>query len=374
MKWSLRIGSIAGIGLYLHFTFLILIAWLIGTHYLAGHSLAAAAAGISFTLLLFAIIILHELGHALAAKRYGIKTKHITLLPIGGVAHLEKIPEDPLQELVVAVAGPAVNVVLGVILLFIHQMWGGGSSISTVSLTTGDLIARLFWLNLWIAGFNLLPAFPMDGGRVLRALLAMRMDRSKATDLAARIGQTMAIAFGFVGLFTHPFLLFIAFFVWIGAEGEAAHVRMKTGLADAKVRDVMARNFHTLESSETLLIAAHKMIPGFQQVFPVLENEKFVGFIGTEGIAKALAEVGPNVAIEHYVDRAIVSATPDELLSNVISRWEDAGAPALAVLVGGILVGIVTSANIGEHLVIHSALKGPHPTIAEPRLSLRRYP
>ena len=224
MSWSWRIGRIAGIEVYLHATFLLLLAWEALRHFRAHGDPAEAVGGVVFVLVLFGIVVLHELGHALAARRYGIRTRDITLLPIGGVARLERVPGDPGQELVVALAGPAVNVVLAAALYIAMALGRGPSPFGEALGVGGGFLDRLFWVNVSLALFNLLPAFPMDGGRVLRAALALRLDHVRATRVAASVGQGMAILFGILGLVYDPFLIFIALFVWLGAAEEAAKV------------------------------------------------------------------------------------------------------------------------------------------------------
>ncbi len=232
MKWSWRIGRIAGIDVYVHATFLLLLAWVAISHYLENQRLADAAYGLFFIITLFGIVVLHELGHALTARRFGIRTRDITLLPIGGLARLERMPEAPRQELLVALAGPAVNVALAGMLLAILAFTSELVALNDVKLVGGSFLANLVFVNVALAVFNMLPAFPMDGGRVLRACLAMRMDYVRATQVAANIGQALALMLGFLGLFSNnPFLVFIALFVWMGAAQEASMVQMKAALA-----------------------------------------------------------------------------------------------------------------------------------------------
>src|SRR5215831_17774166 len=247
MSWSLPIFRIAGIQLRIHITFLLLIAWLAFGYYAEGGS-AVAASRVIFVLLLFLCVVLHEFGHAFAAKAFGINTPDITLLPIGGVARLERMPEEPVQELIIAVAGPLVNVVIA-LGLFVA---GGSQVLNPSSVEGGGLVAQLLTINIMLVLFNLLPAFPMDGGRVLRALLATRLSYARATQVAATVGQAFAFIFGFIGLIWNPFLLFIALFVYIGASQEAALAQMKDVSRRFPVSSAMVREFRTLSEDAKL--------------------------------------------------------------------------------------------------------------------------
>src|SRR5688500_13917046 len=232
MKWSWRIGRVFGVDLFVHATFLLLLAWVAWWFYAKRGLVGDAVSGIVFIVLLFSIVVLHELGHVLTARRYGIQTRDITLLPIGGVARLERMPSEPYQELLVALAGPAVNVVLAVILgaavIGIHGPAAlAPAAAGEIFSVEGSMLAKLAWGNVSLAVFNMIPAFPMDGGRVLRAFLAMNMNYVRATNIAASIGQFLALLLGFAGLFNNPLLIFIALFVWMGAAQESATVQME---------------------------------------------------------------------------------------------------------------------------------------------------
>ncbi|MEI6278028.1 MAG: site-2 protease family protein [Verrucomicrobiae bacterium] len=228
MRWSYRIARVAGIDVKIHVTFLLLLAWFGWMYWQAG-GMAGAVEGVGFTLALFLCVLLHEFGHAFAARAYGIRTPDITLLPIGGVARLERMPDKPVQELVVALAGPAVNVAIALVLIFVLAAKISLSNFSGLDRVGGSLTAQLLWINIVLVAFNAIPAFPMDGGRVLRALLAMKLDHFLATTIAARVGQVLAVGFAVVGWFGSPMLLFIALFVFSGAQQELAYARFRSG-------------------------------------------------------------------------------------------------------------------------------------------------
>ena len=230
MRWSLKIAKLAGIDIFIHFTFFILLVWVAFIQWNLNGSIVAAFSGIVFILVIFACVVLHELGHALTAKKYGIKTQDIILLPIGGVARLEKMPNQPIQELWVALAGPAVNV--GIAALLAVYLWATNTFIpdNQLTISTAAFVERILGINIFLILFNMIPAFPMDGGRVLRALLATRLAYLRATRISANLGQAIALLFGIIGLFYNPILLFIAFFVWMGAAQETRMVRIKSGL------------------------------------------------------------------------------------------------------------------------------------------------
>jgi len=230
MRWSWRIGRVAGIKISVHVTFLLILLWIVVEEYSFG--VRAMAGSALYMVALFTIVVMHELGHALTARRFGIVTRDIILLPIGGVARLERMPRNPRQELLVAVAGPAVNVALALALLGIVRLTGPLPAASLYDfdalLSVRGFLYQLVFVNVVLALFNMLPAFPMDGGRVLRALLAMRMSSyARATGIAARIGRVLALALAAAGLYglRNPFWVLIALFVWMAAGTEAAAVR-----------------------------------------------------------------------------------------------------------------------------------------------------
>src|SRR5260370_20103447 len=358
MSWSWRIGRIAGIDVYMHFTFLLLLGWLVAVHYLAHGDLAEALGGLVFILTLFGIVVLHELGHALAARRYGIRTRDITLLPIGGVAGLERMPDDPRQELVVAFAGPAVNVVLAAGLYLGLALGRGLAPVGDVIQVGGSFVDQLFWVNVSLAVFNLLPAFPMDGGRVLRALLAMRLDYVRATHVAARIGQGMALVFGFLGLFGNPLLIFIALFVWLAAAQEASLVQMRSALDGIPVLRAMITDFRTLRPDDPLGRAVEYLLAGYRQDFPVVEDGRLVGVLQRDDLSAALGKYGLEAPVRDVMHGEFVTTDPREMLQTALARLQDCGCRTLPVVQGGRLLGLVTADSLADVLMVHEALRG----------------
>ena len=359
MSWSWRIGRIAGIDVYVHFTFFLLLAYFAGAFYIDSRSVAQAVIGVVFILTLFGIIVLHELGHALAARRYGIATRDITLLPIGGVARLERMPDKPSQELVVALAGPAVNVVLAA-LFYLLLTFGAGFPLTPVNEAIrigGGFLSQLVWINVVLVVFNLLPAFPMDGGRVLRALLAMRLDYVRATQIAASIGQAMAIVFVLAGLFGNPFLIFIGLFVWLGAAQEASLVQMRHALAGIPVMRAMITDFQTLRPDDRLSHAIDYVLAGFQQDFPVTENGQLVGVLAHSDLATALAQHGPEVRVNDVMRRDYITTSPRDMLEPAFARLQEGGCHTSPVVENGRLVGLLTTENVTEVLMIQEAMR-----------------
>jgi len=355
MRWSWKIARLAGVDIFVHVTFVLVIAWAAFGGYAAGGGARAAAVTVVFVLAVFAIVVVHELGHALTARRFGIRTRDITLYPIGGVARLERMPERPLHELLVGLSGPAVNVALALLLYVALALGREGSALPQFS--EGSLLERLFWVNVSLAGFNLLPAFPMDGGRVLRALLAMRMDRVRATEIAARLGQGLAVVFGALGLFFNPLLLFIALFVWMGASQEAATAQLRAALEGIPVRRAMITDVRVLSPGDSLRVAVEHVLAGFQQDFPVLEDGRIVGVLARSDLLRALARHGEDAAVESAMRRECMPVEADAPVSSVLERLQESACHTLPVTHHGSLVGVLTMDNLGELVLIEGTLK-----------------
>jgi len=358
MKWSLKLGSFAGIGVFIHWTFILLIGWILFSSLSAGQSLVQALIGLGFILALFTCVVLHEFGHALTARHYGVGTRDITLLPIGGVARLEGIPEKPMQEFWIAIAGPLVNVVIFVILFVV--LWGmdpSGALVDPRSPQAGQL-TQLMWLNLFLAGFNLLPAFPMDGGRVLRALLATRVSRRRATAVAANIGQGMAILFGIIGFMINPFLIFIAVFVFLGAQAENEAVEMQSNLAGLRVRDGMMTRFRTLSVDDPIDKAVVELLAGSQQDFPVLDGGRYHGILRRNDLIMALTDGRRGASVGEVVCCPCTPAAETDDLSATLETMGKNQWSTLPVLGEGEIIGLLTLENVGELLMIHAAQSG----------------
>jgi len=355
MKWSWNVGKIVGIDLKIHPTFVFLLIWVGFYALFSGGTIATMSMEILFILALFLSVVLHELGHALAARGFGIKTQDITLLPIGGVARLEKMPEDPKEELVVSLAGPSVNVVIAGLLFGVLLLTGTFALPLEISVLMDNFWVRLLSVNLSLMIFNLIPAFPMDGGRVLRALLALRMDYVKATGIAANIGKGFAVLMGLAGLVWNPWLMMIAFFVWSGAGAEAQTVATKADLKGLRVRDAMISQFYQVEANQPIDSVFQLAMETGQHNIPVVSNGNYLGIIRRNDLMKALEHLG-NRAPAY----AAIGIEPDGLdadldLVEVLPKF--ATNRVLPVLEGRQLIGLVTPESVQQRMWLKRKLK-----------------
>lgn len=357
MSWSFPIGVVRGTVLRVHITFLLFLLWIGGAHYAQG-GWDAALEGVVFIVLLFLCVLLHEFGHVAAARRYGVRTPDITLLPIGGVARLESIPEVPSQELVIALAGPAVNVVIAALLYLIVGFPAAGIEVQNAGV---GMLERLAAVNLFLAVFNLIPAFPMDGGRVLRALLAYRMGYARGTQAAATVGQAVAFGLGLLGLFGNPILLFIALFVYLGAASEAHAVQMRAVSRGMLVGDAMITHFESLAPTSRVADAADCLIRTTQREFPVVDGGGTLrGVLTRDAMIRALRDSGPETPVIDVMRREIPLVGERQCLEDALALMRDGTLPAVGVVdSGGRLVGLVTPENVGEMMMIRTALPNP---------------
>jgi Zn-dependent protease len=367
MRWSWRLGRIAGIGVYVHATFPLLLAWVALSQLSSGATVAGVIYALMLILVVFGIVVAHELGHALMARRFGIGTRDITLLPIGGVARLERMPREPMQELAIALAGPAVNLVLAFVCYVLLQFAGddGGTLAELtnvemrVDLRSG--LVQLLTVNLWLLMFNLLPAFPLDGGRALRALIAWKSgDFAKATIMAAQVGRVFALLFGLLGLFVvrNPFLVVIALFVWLAAAGEAQSVQTSVALDGVPLERLLITELRTLTPQEPLARASQLVIDGFQQDFPVLEDGRLVGMVGRADLVRGLTAHGGEGRVDTVMRRDFPRASVDESAEVALERLAAGKGNALPVLRGPWLAGLLTAENVMEFLMFRTAVEG----------------
>lgn len=364
MKWSLKIARVAGIDIYMHTTFLILIGFVALSYWFNEGSVEAIVEGVLFLLAIFACVLLHELGHALAARRFGIQTRDIMLMPLGGIARLERMPEKPEQELWVALAGPLVNVVIAIILFIGLAATNNLASLTTMSITGGNFFQRLLAVNVSLVLFNLLPAFPMDGGRVVRALLATRMEYTQATQVAATLGQGIAFILGFIGLFSNPFLVFIAFFIWIGAAQEASMVQVKSALSGIPVSRAMLTEFEHLSPTDPLSRPVQLILTGSQHDFPVVADNSVVGIVTRSDVIKALSEHNESTFVSFIMRKEFKTVDSSQMLDSISQHLQEDQQGILPVVHNGKLVGLVTLENLGEFLMIQRAIRARKATQA----------
>ncbi len=350
MRWSFPIGRLLGSELRVHATFLILLAYVGGSAYSFG-GLDAALVNVAYVLALFACVIAHEYGHALTARRFGIPTPDITLLPIGGVARLMRIPEKPGQEVLVALAGPAVNVVIFFV-LWITAGLSFEAAPLTGGMTFADLPRELATLNLILAAFNMIPAFPMDGGRVLRATLAMVTDRVKATRVAAGVGQVLAVGFGIYGFYIGSFIYpLIAVFIFMAARAEARDVRLRAMAKTETAGNVMATGFKALGTSLTLEQAREAFDRERVAEFPVVDSasRRITGLLARKQLDDQYHTLGAQAPITRVMATnvpVVQDATP---LAHVLRLLNS--APAVAVTdATGEVAGYISHRTVMERL------------------------
>lgn len=352
MAWSFQIARVLGIPIRLHLTFLLIIGWLFS---LAWHNPTMAWVGLG----LFVCVLLHELGHSVVARKFGVEVVDITLLPIGGLARMTTTPKEPLQEMLIAAAGPAVNFVLFPLFLLAHSYSGHPTPAGDVWATPGAPLLKLAYVNSTLGLFNLLPAFPMDGGRILRAGLAMRMSYVRATVAASGLGQLLAFGLGIWGLASpNPLLVFIAFFIFIGAAEEGNRVQTEAVTEGVPVRDAMVTRFYTLQRADTLGSAADLLLHGTQHDFPIVDGERedVIGVLTRQRLIQALSELGRDVYISEVMVPAPEAVAPEAPLTDVLEQMAAEGQTLVPVKSEAGLLGLVTTDNTAEYVLVRSAL------------------
>ena len=356
MGGSITLGYIKGIKVAVHWSFFILLAWIAGSKAMDQGALSDVILEVVFVCVIFCCVLLHELGHALTAARYGVRTRDITLLPIGGVASLEKMPEKPIHEFFVAIAGPMVNVVILAILIpFTLYFSGWPKELSSLNLDSESFLLHVSLVNLMLVVFNLIPAFPMDGGRVLRSLLAMRMGRLKATRIASVTGQFFAVAFVIFGFFANPMLILIGVFVFMGAQAEWRTVAQDEAFQDVRVQQLINAHVRVLHPGQPIREAADALLQDYATDFLVTEDGQICGVITRDEIIRAFSDGMMERPLREFMKMDVPRLSPNDGLSTAWSVMRTSGLPLLPVLDNGRLAGIITAENLAEYFALRYA-------------------
>lgn len=372
MGWSIRLFDVAGTAVRIHFTFFLLLAWIGVVHWLRGGP-AAAFDGVLFIAILFLCVVLHEFGHVFAARRYGIKTPDVTLLPIGGVASLERMPEKPSQEIAVALAGPAVNLVIALVLIVVLGARFDLSQMAQLEQAQSTLTGRVAAANVALLVFNLIPAFPMDGGRVLRALLAVPMGYTRATRTAAGIGQALAVVFGFIGLLGNPLLVLIAVFIFLAASGESGYVQARDYMRGYLAGQVMISEFQSLKPQSTADEAAALLLRTTQQEFPVVDHAGMLrGLLTRNALIAGLTSTGGGTPVAEMMLRDIPTVPRNACLDGVFVTLQRQPRVAGVVDSSQRLVGYITAENLTELVMIQSSRTAHSESVQAPEPAAAR--
>ena len=357
MRWSYTIGRIGGTEVKVHVTFLLLLAWIAYSAYVEAGT-AAALGDVVFVVSFFLCVLLHEFGHIFMARRFGVRTPDVILLPIGGVARLERIPEEPRQELLIALAGPAVTLAIIVVLFLSALVTGQPVALGDPLAAQVPFIVRLMVVNAMVLIFNLFPAFPLDGGRVLRALLARRLGLVRATRIAGTIGQAFAVVLGIWGVTSQrPLVMLVAFFIFLGAGSEASAVATRMAGRGLQVSQMMVTDFRTIPIHATLTQAVDLLLAGEQREFPVVDNlGRTEGMLTRDNLIRGLSRRGPESTVAEAMTPAAPTVSPTLGFQEALDKLRASGLPALPVIdAAGALVGLLTLDNITDLLLIRRA-------------------
>lgn len=358
MKWSLYVGKLSGIKIFIHWTFLLFIAWISFMDYSMSKDIKQVLISVLFILAVFACIILHEIGHALVAQYFHYKTKDITLLPIGGMARMDELPEKPKEELFVSIAGPLVNLLIAALIYpLIHWFSDVPSLFTTLFVTGENFLYNLFIVNIGLALFNLLPAFPMDGGRIFRAGLSFFMDRLTATNVAVKTGQVMATIFFFIGIFYNPILTVISILIFLFAQTENDAVKAKYILSNYTVRDIMSKDIDFLSPNDTISDAMKSVLERNANHFLILENNKVIGTIDKKQILKALNSGGIESTVRLYMNNKVSFLNANSAMDKVYSELYSFENAIFPVIENDLLVGIIDVNMIDEFIVLKNSKK-----------------
>lgn len=359
LKWSWKLTRIAGIDVFIHLTFFLILFWVGLSVWQQTGNRTAVAQGIGFVLILFSCVVMHEFGHALTARRFGIVTRRITLLPIGGVASMEKMPDDPRQEILVALAGPAVNVVIAALLWLVLHVTDAplpGHTLADGILfdSVPHLLYNIMVINLVLAVFNLVPAFPMDGGRVLRGVLALTMPHHRATERAAAIGQTLAVGMFVLGLLYSPVLLLISVFIWLGAAGEAGAEKLQHVLRGIRARDVMMTRIVILDRNATLGDAIRLTLDSDQRDFPVQLDDGQYRLLSQKDLVLATRSHEDNVPVSSFNLPEMPHVSAETPAQTVMQQLQGGSARVCGVMQDNALLGVITLENLMEYMALRA--------------------
>ncbi len=355
MNYKLYLGRISGIKLFVHWTFLLLIGWVVYSDVRSGLDVESILWSVGFVFTIFGCVTLHELGHSLMAQRYHIRTRDITLLPIGGVASLESIPEKPKEELMVALAGPAVNVMIAIILFpFIYMSQSPEVFEGLGGISHSNFLASLLSVNISLVVFNMIPAFPMDGGRVLRALLGFKLNHAKATTIAARIGQAIAVIFVVVGFYGNSFLIFIGIFIFMGAQTELKYAQGAAVLNETCIGEIMLSTFPRIESSSTIREAAQRLLLEKTGSFLVIQNNLPIGSLSREEVLKVLGEGGETILVEQAMDKSLLYLNAKLSIHQALKELNAQHKSLAMVTDQDHVIGVIDPQLIAAFLIAHN--------------------
>ncbi len=366
MNNAIKLFKIRGIDIKMHITFPLILIWAaLSFGYFRNAGLEGAVYGVLVTLLVFAIVVLHELGHSLAALHFNIPVKQIVLLPIGGVAQLEEIPEEPRKELIIAAAGPLVNLLLALLLVILAPLFGQNliwrgllelpSTLGVLSFSS--IFSYVFVTNIFIGIFNLIPAYPMDGGRILRALIATRLSYLTATRVAVGIGQILSWGFGLWGFLNgNYFLIILAIFIYTGAGQEGRMIQVKDVLGDLRVEQAYSRGAQSINLNEPLETALRATLNSFQSSFPICDEGELVGLLPYSTLVRSLEKQDLQTPIREVMRLEIQPVSPQDKLIDVQKRMTLEGIDTLPVVNESGFQGMITSQDLNEAYRLNLAL------------------
>ncbi len=347
MRWSFPVGTLFGIPVRVHYTFVLLLIfiWYVESAMLGPR---AGVQAVLFWILIFVCVLLHEFGHSLVAKSYGLTIVSIVLLPIGGVSQIMEIPREPRKEVAITVAGPVVNFLISGFILIVGEMFDPSLQFSRISLEGGSLLVNMFWANVMLGLFNIVPAYPMDGGRILRGIIAMKKEYLEATRLAADVGRLFAIAFILIGFFYNWWLILIGIFIFSGASSEAESAAVSSSLSKISVRQLMITDYKTISPDEPLTAVVEKSLHTFQNDFPVVSDGRFVGILTRSSVIESLHHRLHESKVGQIAKKTFPKIPPDETASDALSTMRASRVTVAPVEADGSLLGIITVEKLLE--------------------------